>query len=310
MIRTPGRHRCAAPGALSNADAAVRLSEIAGLLEAQGASVFRVQAYRRAAEYVARFDRPLVDVLDEGGVPALVDLPTIGWAVAGVIHELRETGRSTLLDRLRGESDAASLLATVPAIGPVLAERLHRELGIETLEELEAAAHDGRLEGLPAFGAKRLAAVRNTLTARLGLRRAGWRRPLFAEPLPDVAELLDVDRQYRERAAAGDLPRIAPRRFNPSHAAWLPILHTMHADRHYTALFSNTARAHELGRTHDWVVIYADGRYGDHQWTVVTATRGPYRGRRVVRGREGECYTLFRERARRRVAPPSPVRAG
>jgi hypothetical protein len=57
-----------------------------------------------------------------------------------------------------------------------------------------------------------------------------------------------------------------------------------------TALFSNTALAHELGRTHDWVVIYF-GRDGgpEHQRTVVTETRGPLEGRRVVRGREGEC---------------------
>jgi hypothetical protein len=291
--------------ALSNAEIARALAEIAGLLEAQGASVFRVQAYRRAAEYVAGFDRPLAAVLEEGGVRGLVDLPTIGWAIAAVIRELRETGRSTLLDRLRGESDAASLLATVPAIGPVLAERLHAELGIDTLEDLEVAAHDGRLAALPAFGPKRLAAVRDTLAARLGLRRAGRRRPPLAAPLPAVAELLAVDREYRDRAAAGELARIAPRRFNPTGEAWLPILHTTRDDRHYTALFSNTARAHELGRTRDWVVIYADGRDGDHQWTVVTAPRGPFRGRRVVRGREAECYTLFRERAHRRAMKPA-----
>ena len=56
-----------------------------------------------------------------------------------------------------------------------------------------------------------------------------------------------------------------------------------------TALFSNTARAHALGRTHDWVVLYADGASGDRQWTVVTDLTGDLRGQRVVRGREREC---------------------
>jgi hypothetical protein len=72
--------------------------------------------------------------------------------------------------------------------------------------------------------------------------------------------------------------------------AWLPVLHTERADWHFSALFSNTARAHELGRTRDWVVIYFSQDSGpEGQRTVVTETRGPLAGHRVVRGREAEC---------------------
>jgi hypothetical protein len=294
----------------SNSDIASRLAEIASLLEAQSASAFRVQAYRLAAEYVAGFDRPIADVLKEGGVPALVDLPTIGWAIARVIRDLLESGRSGLLDRLRGESDAAAVLATVPAIGPILAEHLHRELGIETLEDLELAAHDGRLERLEQFGEKRLAAVRDTLATRLGLRRRGRRGgplPHPSSPIPPIEELLSVDREYRDKADAGALKLIAPRRFNPTGEAWLPILHTSRGEHQYTALFSNTARAHELGKTRDWVVLYVDGRDAEQQYTVITSGRGAFRGRRIVRGREAECYALYRGRAARRgraLVPP------
>ena len=72
-------------------------------------------------------------------------------------------------------------------------------------------------------------------------------RALHVEP--PVAELLDVDRAYRTAAAAGELRRIAPRRMNPEAEAWLPVLHTERGSRHYTVLFSNTPRAHRLGRT-------------------------------------------------------------
>jgi hypothetical protein len=106
---------------------------------------------------------------------------------------------------------------------------------------------------------------------------------------PPVAELLDVDREYRERAAAGRLRLIAPRRFNPGAEAWLPVLHTRRGARHYTALFSNTARAHRAQKTRDWVVLYSDDGAGERQNTVITATRGALRGRRVVAGREQEC---------------------
>ena len=111
---------------------------------------------------------------------------------------------------------------------------------------------------------------------------------------PSVSELLDVDREYRERATAGTLPLITPRRFNPGHERWLPVLHCVRGDRHYTVLFSNTALAHRVGRTHDWAVIYYDGRDAEHRATVVTATKGPLEGRRVVRGRERECIAHYR----------------
>ena len=63
-------------------------------------------------------------------------------------------------------------------------------------------------------------------------------------------------------------------------------MHTKRGDWHFTALFSNTARAHELGRTNDWVVIYYyDEDHREGQNTVVTETHGPRRGERVVRGR-------------------------
>src|SRR4249920_1013413 len=100
---------------------------------------------------------------------------------------------------------------------------------------------------------------------------------------PGVELLLDIDREYREKARAGLLPRIAPRRFNPEGTAWLPVLHTRFGPWYFTALFSNTERAHELHRTYDWVVIFSrDGEAEEAQHTVVTERRGALTGQRVV----------------------------
>jgi putative hydrolase len=118
-------------------------------------------------------------------------------------------------------------------------------------------------------------------------------RPQSAASQPAVAELLDVDREYRQKARAGRLPRIAPQRFNPTGAAWLPVLHTQRGAIHYTALFSNTAHAHEVGAVQDWVVIYRDDADGAGQWTLVTAQYGRLKGRRIVRGREAECERYY-----------------
>lgn len=277
-----------------NLDVAARLEEVARLLRDQGANPYRVDAYRRGAEAVRRLSRPVSAILRDEGLEGLERLPAIGPSIARAIRDVVDTGRLPMLERLRGESDAVALLASVPGIGPILAERLHHELGIDTLEQLEAAAHDGRLSDVAAIGEKRLAGIRDTLAARLGRPRSDHRPPSPQEP--SVEELLDVDRQYRKEAAAGRLRLIAPRRMNPERVAWLPVLHTDRGDRHYTALFSNTPRAHALGRTHDWVVLYADGGYEERQYTVVTAFRGVLEGRRIVRGREAECVEYYRAR--------------
>jgi hypothetical protein len=274
---------------LVNQDVAGRLEEAAKLLRDQGADRFRVGAYLRAAASIRSTPEPLDEVFRTRGLDGLRAIPHVGESIARAIRELLTHGRLPMLDRLRGEADPVALLASVPGVGRVLAERLHDDLGLETLADLEAAAHDGRLETVAGFGAKRLAGIRDSLAHRLGRVRL----PVRATSRPSVLELLDVDREYRERAAAGDLQRIAPRRFNPAGEAWLPVLHTRRGSRRYTALFSNTARAHETGSTRDWVVLYGDDGAGEHRHTVITAGYGPLRGRRVVAGREQECRAAY-----------------
>jgi hypothetical protein len=270
---------------------AAALEEVASLLEAQGANPFRVGAYRGAARTVRGLDRPIEEVVEREGVSGLLALPGIGESLARSIERLVRTGRLGLLERLRGEAQPGRTLATVPGIGPALASRIHDQLGIDGLEELEVAAHDGRLAKVPGMGPRRVQAVRESLAGRF--RRPPVMperlRPPRAPDEPPVADILDVDREYREKAAARRLPRIAPRRFNPTGEAWLPVLHTVRGDQHYTALYSNTARAHELGTTHDWVVVYRDDHGGHGQWTIITSRLGVLRGKRIVRGRESEC---------------------
>ncbi len=266
-----------------NADVADRLDEVAQLLDAQGANRFRVRAYRQAADNVRRLPGPVSEILEKEGLDGLRALPGVGDSIARAIRDLLARGRLAMLDRLRGEGDPTRVLASVSGIGRGLADRLYHDLGIGTLEELEAAAHDGCLEHVLGFGPKRLAGIRDSLAHRL--QRVRPPTPDGTRP-PSTSELLDVDREYREKAASGALVMIAPRRFNPSRTAWLPILHTTRGPRHYTALFSNTALAHRLGRTHDWVIIYWDDGHGERQCTVVTADDGSSAGRRLVRGRE------------------------
>ena len=283
----------ASPEAKSvNLGVASRLDEAGRLLSEQGANPYRVGAYHRAAETLRGLDRPVSEILDAEGLEGLDRLPGIGTTLARAIRDTVRLGRMPMLERLRGEMDPVLLLCSVPGIGNRLARRIHEDLGIDSLEDLEAAAHDGRLASIAGLGKKRIAGVIDTLESRLRRVRMSP-TPTPTEEAP-VEELLDVDREYRNRAAAGTLHRIAPRRFNPEGKAWLPVLHTQRGPRHYTALFSNTARAHEQGKTDDWVVLYYDGGGAERQNTVITSDRGPLRGRRIVRGREDDCERHYR----------------
>ncbi|MCH4559153.1 DNA-binding protein [Mesorhizobium jarvisii] len=269
-----------------NLGVAAKFRDFADLLDSQGADGFRARAYRKASDVVARLERPLAEILAKEGRDGLVALPAIGMGLAGAIAEMVATGRWSQLERLRGEMAPEALFRSIPGIGPRYAHRLVEDAQLETLEDLENALHGGELH-IKGIGRRRKEMLAAALAERLGRVRS--RRIYQPYPLPPVSMLLDVDRMYREKAAAGELRKIAPKRFNPKGEAWLPVLHARHDNWHFTAFFSNTRLAHELARTRDWVVIYfqAEGQ-PEGRCTVVTETRGQMAGKRVVRGREDE----------------------
>jgi len=208
-----------------NVEIAQRLREVAALLHEQGANPFRVQAYRHAADTVQRLDRPAAEIVQADGMDGLRKLPGIGESLARSIRDLVLTGRLPMLDRLRGETDHVAVLASVPGIGEAMAKRLHHDLSIDTLEELESAAHDGRLSEIEGIGPKKLAGIIDSLASRLGRVRGRAGAAAHGPPHEfSVAELLDVDREYREKAAAGSLRTIAPRRFNPAGRFWRSLI--------------------------------------------------------------------------------------
>jgi hypothetical protein len=275
------------PPSRLNGRVAAMLREAADLLAAQAADPFRVAAYRRAADRIETLEPDVAGIAARGGRDALDAIPDIGVALAGAILQIVRDGRWPYLETLRGAADPEAIIRTVPGLGPVLARRIHEALGVATLPELEEAARSGRLADVPGLGPRRAAMVAAACNQALSRVRLPAKH-LAAEP--DVGLILDVDREYRTRAAAGSLRRIAPRRFNPTGEAWLPVLHTQRPGWTFTALYSNTARAHDLHREHDWVVVYFHADHGpEGQRTVVTETHGPQAGSRVVRGRDDEC---------------------
>jgi len=287
-----------------NRFATERLREAATLLSQQQDNPYRVGAYRRAADAVAALDQDLRGILDRGGIEALEQIPGIGRGLAAALAEMVRTGRWAYLERLRGSGEPHDVFCAIPGVGPELARRLHETLHVETLEQLEAALYDPDAKKVAGIGPRRVSMLRASLAQMLARIRS-VRTPPADEPAVDV--LLDVDREYRAKIGTDQLRTIAPKRFNPKGEAWLPILHTTRGKWHFTALFSNTARAHELGKVRDWVVIYfhADSG-GEAQRTIVTETKGILADQRVVRGREQESLSFYERAPARSGASRDP----
>jgi hypothetical protein len=116
----------------------------------------------------------------------------LGQAIAQMVR----TGRWAQLERLRGAVAPEQLFQSIPGVGPELARRLHEHLDVDTLEALELAAHDGRLEEVPGMGPRRAAMLRASLAGMLARTRPAHRMRTIE---PGVDLLLDVDREYRRK---------------------------------------------------------------------------------------------------------------
>jgi DNA polymerase (family 10) len=266
-----------------------RLREHALELEKEGGNLFRARAFRTAASLLLMMSRPVSEVFEQEGRAGLERLPGIGKSLAYVVEMLLRTGELITLHPPREVVEPEQHLASLPGVGLRTEELLRDKLGITTLESLREAALQGRLVQA-GIGPRRLAELLAEVDRRLGVKA----KPVAPANEPAIDDLLRLDEEYRRRAAEGDLPTVAPRSFNPEQEPWLGILRGERNGWKLRAMYSNTAVAHRLEKTRDWVVVYFDAPGSNGQRTVVTETRGDLTGKRVVRGREQECRAFYR----------------
>lgn len=293
----------------TNDELADVLERVADLLDTRDDNPFRVRAYRDGARALRDADSSAAELVRQKRFDDLRALPHIGDGLAALIGDYVTTGKSDLLTQLEAHAAPEAAFMQVPGIGKELAERIVDHLHIKTLEELEDAAHDGRLGKVEGFGSRRIKAVQASLAGMLSRTARRRSTEKSGHPgRPSVETLLAIDAEYRQKAEAGELQKIAPRRFNPDNEAWLPLMHTTRDGWKFTTLFSNTAQAHKLNRTDDWVVIYYEPEQvnvnvREQNNTVVTETRGALEGERVVRGRESETRDYYKQKTKAEPVP-------
>jgi DNA polymerase (family 10) len=202
---------------MDNPDIARTLEEVADVLEIQNANPFRIRAYRNAVRTVETVAVPLRRWVEEG--KALTDLPGIGKEMAGHIREMVETGTLGFRDELLAEVPRSLIeLMRLPGLGPKKAKKVWDDLRIGSVDELEAAAKEGRIAALPGFGAR---SQEKILAGIAEYRLHGSRyllpeaeravEPLLAylREIPELARL-EVAGSYRRRCeTVGDIDLLA-----------------------------------------------------------------------------------------------------
>jgi DNA polymerase (family 10) len=208
---------CNIIGRMTNKELANTFTLIADLLEIKGESVYKINAYRKAAENLLNLPRDVKSIWQEG---TLQDIPGVGKAISEKIDEQLSTGELSFLIRLKTEvPETLAEVLQVPDLGPKKVRLFWEELDITTLEQLEQAAKAGKLAELPGMGEKSQAKVLAGIEA-LSRRKTG-RTPLgdalpfaeeqlaFLRALPGVVAAEAAGSLRRRRDTVGDLDILA-----------------------------------------------------------------------------------------------------
>ena len=155
---------------LSNGEIAQLIDLLGDLYEIDGAVVYRVLAYRKAAASMRETPESVWRLSEEG---RLTQLDGIGDTIAAKVKELRETGTLASLEKLRAKIPESLVeIKRVPGVGAKTAKRIYDELGISTLAELEAAAAAGTLRGHAGIAEKKEQAILESIAAGGGARKS------------------------------------------------------------------------------------------------------------------------------------------
>ena len=193
----------------TNAELAARFEEFADLLEADGVE-YKPRAYRRAAENIRSHPSPIADRVDAGDHEAVETIEGVGDAISAKIIEYVDTGSIEELEELRAELpiDIADI-TRIEGVGPKTAGKLYRELGVETLDDLETVAEAGEVQEVTGFGPK----TEQNILDNLEFARSVGQRQLLGEARPladDVLGFLESLDAVERCEVAGSIRRWRP----------------------------------------------------------------------------------------------------
>ncbi len=221
---------------MSNAEIAEAFREMADLLEISGgANPFRVRAYRTAADNIQDEPRALRDMVANGD--DLEALPGIGADLSRSIIQLVQDGEFPEAEAIKQQIDPGVRgIMRIPGLGPKRVRRLHDELGIKNVDDLQAALEKNKLASVSGFSPK----LQDQIAKALERGRTKKARRLIADIDPIAQDLQDFLRSIpgvteanvagswrRRRETVGDLDSVAasddPAKTVDAFTEWAPI---------------------------------------------------------------------------------------
>ena len=192
------------------------LVEIGTLLELKGENPFKIRAYANGARIIEGLSEPLAKLVAE---KRLGEIKGIGEALEQKITELVETGKLKYYDELKASIPPGLLeMLEISGLGPKKIQALNKQLGVDSIEKLEAACKAGKVAELDGFGEKTQANIlegiaRKRTYASKHLLSDAW---LAAEPLledlrshPDVIRCSTAGSLRRFKEIIGDIDLLA-----------------------------------------------------------------------------------------------------
>ncbi|MFQ5539776.1 MAG: helix-hairpin-helix domain-containing protein, partial [Candidatus Binatia bacterium] len=181
---------------MRNVELAQLFREISLYLEMQGVQ-FKPRAYEKVAYTIEALEEPLSEIYRRGGIKALRQIPGVGEAIAEKIEEIIQTGKLKYYEELKREIPVdIRALTAIEGVGPKMVKFLYEELEVKNVSDLERAAHNGMIRGLPHFGEKmeqKILRGIEFLKQGSGRITLGAALPLILEIQGRLRELADVE---------------------------------------------------------------------------------------------------------------------
>jgi len=191
---------------MRNSELARIFREIALYLEMQGVQ-FKPRAYEKVAYALEALEEPVSEIYQRGGVKALREIPGVGEAIAEKIEELIKTGRLKYYEKLKKETPVdVRGLTSIEGVGPKTVKALYEKLRVKDVSDLERVAREGKIHGLPHFGAK----AEQKILKGIGFLKQGSGRFPLGSILPLILEIrqrLSELSQVEEAVVAGSIRR-------------------------------------------------------------------------------------------------------
>ncbi len=236
---------------MKNQEIAKIFYEIANFLKAKEIP-FKPYAYQRAAIFLSGLEENIDDIYKKGGIKALVAMPGIGESIAKKIVEYLKSGRIRYYEKLKKKTPIKmEELTAIEGVGPKMAEKLYRKLGIRNLQDLAKAAKEHKIRELPGFKEK---SERNILEGIRFLKKSQGRF-LLGEILPVVEEILVKLRKQKAVERADVCGSIRRRKETIGDADFLVISEKPKAVIDYFISFPEVVKVYAQGSTKAMVML-------------------------------------------------------